>query len=229
MTNLYVWYNIHRLAPRPLRTLSVTGECLIDNHMDTIVFMDGQNLYRSAKDAWRLKRTSDTYVYTWPSYDVEKLATVLASKTSGRTLSQIRFYTGVPRSDQDAQWHDFWERKLEYLEKQGIEAYRGRINEHQQEKGVDVKISVDLIRLTYEKRYEVAIIVSQDRDFEPAIHLAKEIAKDQHRQLVFESHFPIGHGSHSDRGIPGTKWELIDKATYDACLDPRDYRMPAPP
>jgi len=197
--------------------------------MDTIVFMDGQNLYRSAKDAWRLKRTSDTYVYTWPSYDVEKLATVLASKTSGRTLSQIRFYTGVPRSDQDAQWHDFWERKLEYLEKQGIEAYRGRINEHQQEKGVDVKISVDLIRLTYEKRYEVAIIVSQDRDFEPAIHLAKEIAKDQHRQLVFESHFPIGHGSHSDRGIPGTKWELIDKATYDACLDPRDYRMPAPP
>jgi len=197
--------------------------------LNTIVFFDGQNLYRSAKDAWRLKSTTDTYVYTWPSYDVEKLATVLISRTSGRTLTQIRFYTGVPRRDQDAQWYDFWRRKLEHLSNQGIEVYKGRINEHQQEKGVDVKLSVDLIRLTYEKRYEVAIIVSQDRDFEPAIQLAKKIAGDQKRQLIFESHFPIGLGSHSDRGIPGTIWMPIDKATYDACLDPQDYRMSVMP
>jgi len=197
--------------------------------LNTIIFFDGQNLYRSAKDAWRLRPTSNTYKYTWPSYDVEKLATTLASQTPGRTLSQIRFYTGVPRRDQDAEWHDFWGRKLEYLENQGIEVYRGRINEHQQEKGVDVKLSVDLIRLTYEKLYEVAIIVSQDRDFEPAIQLAKEIARDQHRQLVFESHFPVGRGSHSDRGIPGTNWLPIDQATYDTCYDPQDYRKPAVP
>lgn len=193
-------------------------------HLNTIVFFDGQNLYRSAKDAWRLQPTANTYVYTWPSYDVEKLAAVLISKTPGRTLTQIRFYTGVPRLDQNAQWHDFWRRKLEHLGNQGIEVYKGRINEHQQEKGVDVKISVDLIRLTYERRYDLAIIVSQDRDFEPAIKLAKEIAKDQHRRLVFESHFPVGPGSHSDRGIPGTQWNPIDKVTYDACLDPQDYR-----
>lgn len=202
------------------------GECFIGSYLNTIVFLDGQNLYRSAKDAWGLGCTSSTYQYTWPSFDVEKLSTTLASKPSGRVLSQIRFYTGVPRRDQDAQWYDFWGRKLEYLENQGIEVYRGRINEHQQEKGVDVKLSVDLIRLTYEKRYEVAIIVSQDRDFEPAIQLAKEIARDQHRQLVFESHFPVGLGSHSKRGIPGTTWMPIDKNTYDACLDPRDYRTP---
>lgn len=197
--------------------------------MNTIVFVDGQNLYRSAKDAWRLRRTSATYQYTWPSFDVEKLSTLLTSKHSGRRLCQIRFYTGVPSKKQDSRWHYFWVEKLKYLRGQGIEVYKGRINPSGQEKGVDVKIAIDLIRLTYEKRYGVAIIVSQDRDFEPAIQFAGEIAKDQGRQLVFESHFPVGPGSKSDRGIPRTDWMPIDKATYDACLDPRDYRSPMTP
>jgi len=155
---------------------------------------------------------------------VEKLATALASKTLGRTIAQIRFYTGVPTSKQDSFWHYFWKNKLGYLESQGIVVYKGRINESQQEKGVDVKLAVDLIHLTYEKQYEVAIIVSQDRDFTPAIRLAKEIATDQSRQLVFESHFPVGPGSISKRGIPGTIWLPIDQTTYDACYDPQDYR-----
>ena len=204
----------------------MVGECIIGGYLKTIVFFDGQNIYHSAKDAWRLKSNAGTYVYTWPSYDVEVLAKTLVSKTTGRALSQIRFYTGVPRQDQNAQWYEFWHRKIGYLESQGIEVYRGRINQAQQEKGVDVKIAIDLIRLTYEKQYEVAIIVSQDRDFVPAIRLAKEIAKDQNRQLVFESHFVVGTGSDSDRGIPGTTWKPIDKTTYDACLDPCDYRTP---
>lgn len=196
--------------------------------MNTIVFFDGQNIYRSAKDAWRTN-VSATYVYTWPSYDVEKLATTLASQTSGRTITQIRFYTGVPTSYQDYRWNCFWVEKLKCLETQGIEVYRGKINPHNQEKGVDVKIAIDLIRLTYEQQYDVAIILSQDRDFEPAISLAKKIANDQNRQLIFESYFISGSGNNSERGIPGTRWMPIDKATYDACLDTRDYRKSTMP
>lgn len=193
--------------------------------MNTIVFFDGQNIYRAALTSWRTA-DGDTYKYTFPSYDVEKLATTLASKTAGRVIIQIRFYTGVPTSSQNYHWHCFWVEKLKYLESQGIEVFKGKINAHDQEKGVDVKIAIDLIRLTYERQYEAAIILSQDRDFEPAIHLAKELAKDQNRQLVFESHFIIGD---SDRGIPGTSWKPIDKTTYDACYDPRDYRIPTTP
>ncbi len=196
--------------------------------MNTIVFFDGQNIYRSAKDAWR-STASDTYVYTWPSYDVEKLATALASQTSGRTITQIRFYTGVPTSYQNYHWNCFWGEKLKYLESQGIEVYKGKINAHNQEKGVDVKIAIDMIRLTYERKYDVAIILSQDRDFEPAISLAKKIANDQKRQLFFESHFIIGPSSDSGRGIPGTKWMPIDKATYDVCLDAQDYQKSTTP
>lgn len=186
--------------------------------MNAIVFFDGQNIYRGALSAWRTD-ASDTYVYTWPSYDVEKLATTIASQTAGRAITQIRFYTGVPTSYQNAHWNRFWVEKLKYLESRGVEVYKGRISAHNHEKGVDVKLAIDLIRLTYEKQYEVAIILSQDRDFEPAINLAREIAQDQGRQIAFESHFIIGDSS---RGIPETTWMAIDKTTYDACLDTQD-------
>ena len=113
---------------------------------------------------------------------------------------------------------------MRYLTSRGVITYRGRINSAGQEKGVDVRIATDLVQLTYEQEYEVAMIISQDWDFGPAVKLCKEIARDQGRQLIFESCFPVGLGRASTRGVPGTTWIQIDQATYDACFDPYDYR-----
>lgn len=199
--------------------------------MQTIVFFDGQDLYHGAKDAWRPKTATGASPYAWPSYDVEKLAATLVSRVAGRTLKQIRFYTGVPDprlGSKEQFWHGFWSNKLRYLKSRGVFTYRGRINASGQEKGVDVSIAIDLVRLTYEQAYEVAIIVSQDWDFGPAVRLAKIIARSQGRQLTFESCFPVDPGTESQRGIPGTLWVPIDQATYDACFDGREYRSPLP-
>lgn len=192
--------------------------------LNTILFFDGQHLYRSALRAWRPLPAIGPSNYSWPSYDVTKLSSVLVSRDPQRVIKEIRFYTGVPRLDVHARWHIFWTNKLRYLKSQGIEIYKGRINSANQEKGVDVRIAIDLIRLTYEQKYDVAMLVSQDWDFGPAVLLAKDIAKDQGRQLFFESCFPVGPGTANIRGVPGTNWIEIDQATYDACFDPRDYR-----
>ncbi|MFC1962769.1 hypothetical protein ACFLWB_02085, partial [Chloroflexota bacterium] len=64
--------------------------------MRTIVLFDGQNLYHGAKEAWRPQPAIGPSRYTWPCYDVEKLANVMVSRLPGRTLAQIRFYTAVP-------------------------------------------------------------------------------------------------------------------------------------
>ena len=191
---------------------------------NVILFFDGQHLYRSAKDAWRPLPAIGPSNYSWPSYDVVKLSNSLVARHPQRVIKEIRFYTGVPSLRADAPWHKFWTNKLRYLKSQGVITYKGRINSVNHEKGVDVRIAIDLMRLTYEQEYDVAMIVSQDWDFGPAVLLAKQIARDQGRQLVFESCFPVGPGTPNTRGIPGTNWIQIDQATYDACFDPRDYR-----
>ena len=192
--------------------------------MRTIAFIDGQNLHHSAKEAWGICTSG---VYGWPSYDVKKLSIAIANRVAGRCLTEIRFYSGVPNpriGRKRAFWFGFWSNKMRYMESQGIYVYRGRVNIGGQEKGVDVSLAIDLIQATYESRYETAIIVSQDSDFGPAVRLAKQIAKGQGRMLTFESWYPVGPGSRSRRGVPGTTWRPIDKEVYDACLDLRDYR-----
>lgn len=194
--------------------------------MRTIVFTDGQNLYHGARDAWASSGTAS--LYDWPSYDVEKLANALVSRVSGRILTETRFYTGVPDpnfGDRERYWHGFWSNKLRYLRSRGVYTYYGRVSPTGQEKGVDVSLSIDLVKLTYEQAYDVAIIVSQDWDFGPAVRLAKEIASGQERQLIFESAFPLRPSSnYRRRGIPGTTWISIAKSMYDSCYDPTDYR-----
>lgn len=198
----------------------------------TVVFVDGQNLYHGAKDAWAPIPREPGSRYGWPSYDVEKLAAAMCSRMSGRTLVAVRFYTGVPTPEQSALWHGFWSNKLRFLRNRGIYVYRGRVNPGGQEKGGDVSIAVDLIKLTYDQAYDVATIVSQDWDLGPAVRLAKMIAASQGRQVSLESAFCYEPTRRmSPRGIPGTTWVHIDKTMYDACYDPRDYRppLPAPP
>ena len=77
--------------------------------------------------------------YYWPSYDVVKLAQALVSRVPGRTLSEVRFYTGVPSESQNADWHGFWNNKLRRLQRQGVRVYRQELSAAGQEKGVDVR------------------------------------------------------------------------------------------
>ena len=194
--------------------------------MRTIVFFDGQNLFRTAKAVWGFSSSDPSSPYSWPSYDVKRLARRLVSLIPGRTLEEIRFYTGVHDRDVKPTQYWFWTNKLDRLMTEGIYVYRGRVSRSAQEKGVDVSLAIDLIQATHEQRYEVAIIVSKDSDFGPAVKLAKTIARAQGRQLVFESAFPVGENTPKNRrrGVPGTQWVYIDQAAYDACRDWNDYR-----
>jgi uncharacterized LabA/DUF88 family protein len=198
-----------------------------------IVFFDGQNLYHGARDAWAPDKSLNLQThYSWPSYDVEQLAEALVASESGRVLSQARFYTGVPgpsygkppSQSRNDFWHKFWNNKLRHLAARGVHVYRGRINPGGQEKGVDVSIAIDLIRLTYEQAYDVAILVSSDSDLGPAVRLAKGLCSAQGRMCSFESAFPYEEPHHAPRGVPGTVCRRISRGTYDACRDPREYR-----
>lgn len=91
-----------------------------------------------------------------------------------------------------------------------------------EEKGIDIRIALDVISLAREGKYDVALIFSQDQDLSEVVDEVLALAKIQGRAITLASAFPAGAANR--RGINKTDWITIDKATYDACIDPRDYR-----
>ena len=78
-----------------------------------MVFVDGQNLFHSARVA---------FGYNHPNYDVSALALRLCGRYRWR-LVQTRFYTGVPDETDNVFWHRFWEGKLRAIGRQGVHVY----------------------------------------------------------------------------------------------------------
>ena len=93
-----------------------------------------------------------------------------------------------------------------------------------EEKGMDVRLAVDVVRMAREKLYDVALIFSQDQDLSEAAVEVKAISMQQGRWIKVACAFPVSPTAENRRGINGTDWIKIDRAVYDACLDPNDYR-----
>ena len=93
-----------------------------------------------------------------------------------------------------------------------------------EEKGIDVRIAIDVMRMAHRKEYDVAIIFSQDQDLSEVADEIRVIAREQDRWIKVVSAFPKRPTSRNTRGINHTDWLPIDRSMYDACLDARDYR-----
>jgi hypothetical protein len=95
-----------------------------------------------------------------------------------------------------------------------------------EEKGIDVRIALDVVRMAHRHELDVALIFSQDQDLAEVAREIRTIAQEQNRWLKIASAFPEGPGLRVQRGIDRTDWIRIDRATYDACLDRRRYPVP---
>lgn len=196
----------------------------------TFVFVDGQNLFYATKKA---------FGYTFPNYDPKALAQKICEKQDWQ-LTEVFFYTGIPDPHDDAFWHTFWTRKLAVMGTRGIRIFTRSLRYRNQtivlpngktttvlvgqEKGVDVRIALDVVRMALDNQYDVALLVSQDQDLSEAADEVRKISTSQNRWLKIASAFPISPTAGKPRGINNTDWIKIDRATYDACLDLNDYR-----
>ena len=95
-----------------------------------------------------------------------------------------------------------------------------------QEKGIDLRLGLDVVGMAYRGELDVAVIFSQDQDFVEVAVEIRNIARTEGRWLKIASAFPSGPQATARRGIDKTDWFRMDRAFYDACLDPRDYRLP---
>ena len=194
-----------------------------------VAYFDGQNLYHAAKEA---------FGYTYPNYDVHALAESLCG-TQGWALAQARFYTGIPDPADDPSWHRFWSAKLGVMGRQGVAVYSRALRYRNknvrlpdgtlhsflsgEEKGIDVRIALDVIRMAHRVQYDVALLFSQDQDLSEVAEELRVIAREQNRWIKIACAFPFSPTTRNRRGIDKTDWIRIDRATYDACLDRRRY------
>ena len=195
-----------------------------------ISFFDGQNLFHHARDA---------FGHATPNYDPVKLHRAVCGM-HGWEPAGVRFYTGVHTREHNAFWHGYWERRKLAMQRQGITVITRPLryrtievfNEHgqrktriiAQEKGIDVRLALDVIRLARQGAFDVGIIFSQDQDLAEVARDIRAIAREQQRWIKLACAFPHGAKATAGRGIDRTDWIRIDEATYNACLDPRDYR-----
>ncbi len=194
------------------------------------VFVDGQNLFHGAKEA---------FGYNFPNYDVLKLAKAVCDD-KGWHLEKIFFNTGVPNREDNAFWNGFWTRKLLAISRQSIEVYSRPLKYREKaiklpdgsfvsgcvgiEKGIDVRIAIDIVKYALDGLYDVCLIFSQDQDLTEAVEEVKKIAQRQGRFVIIASAYPYSLASINMRGIDKTDWIRIEKEQFDACIDPYDYR-----
>lgn len=196
-----------------------------------IAFIDGQNLFHAVKKA---------FGYSYPNYNVKSLAKAICRQQNWN-LIQNRFYTGVPAGSDNPFWNHFWSKKLLEMSRQKVVIYSRPLRylnkqiecpdgqRHTvligEEKGIDVRIAIDIIRLASKRKYDVALIFSQDQDLSETADEIRDIAKEQNRWIKIASSFPKNSNQkHLNRGIDKTDWIPFNKLQYDTCLDPRDYR-----
>lgn len=199
-----------------------------------VAFFDGQNLYHHAKAA---------FGHYHPNYDPEKLFNAVCDAHKW-TPSGIRFYTGTPTALKDHMWHGFWANRLLAMRRAGILVvsrplrYR-TVNvtladgtpstvEVAEEKGIDVRLALDVMRLALSNQFDVAVIFSQDQDLSEVAAEMREISRSQNRWLKVVSAYPTSPTATAPRGIDKSDWFPMDQAFYDACLDPREYRPRLP-
>jgi uncharacterized LabA/DUF88 family protein len=199
-----------------------------------IGFIDGQNLFYAARQA---------FGYSYPNFDPDLLTEVVAAAHGWMHIG-TRFYTGVPDAADNAFWNHFWTAKVGAMGRHGVISYTRPLRYRNQtisspdgsstttlvgqEKGIDVRIALDVVRLARSGDYDVALIFSQDQDLSEVADEIRAIARDQGRWITIASAYPSSPTSTNRRGINKTDWIRLDRATYDLAIDPRDYRPKTP-
>jgi uncharacterized LabA/DUF88 family protein len=195
-------------------------------------FVDGYNLFKSVKACFQ---------YPKPNYDIKKLVEAVLRMAPNRQLVSAHFYIGIPTHIDDAQSNRWWTRKLAAMGRSGVRVEtrnlkRRELRIHLEglvkldktvprliEKGIDLKIGLDMVRLARNSTYDVGILFSRDGDLVEAVAEVQSIAAEQKRTVILECAYPVAPGVDA-RPIHRTTPREITKAIYDQCIDPTDYR-----
>lgn len=198
------------------------------------IFIDGQNLYLSAKRAFGLR---------YPDFDIPKLGRHLSDRISPDEDPNIRFYIGMPIARYSPHWTNFWSNKLQAAREAGVgvttrdlryltetdpNAPGGVRVLSAREKGIDLRIALDVMAAVRRPDCGNILIVSRDQDFQEVVRDVRALCEQTGRQIGIWSAFPeVINGPAFNRGVDGTTELMITREQYRTLRDQADYRLSA--
>jgi uncharacterized LabA/DUF88 family protein len=190
------------------------------------VYIDGQNLYFAARDA---------FGHRVPNYDPTALATLVCTR-KGWTLANVHFYTGIPSETDSPDWHLFWKRRLTVMGTRGVETcsrplsyqtHRVRLSDGTirsirigREKGIDVRLALDIVRMARAGTFDVAIVFSQDQDLAEVATELRAIAPRRLWRRRSKARAPSRVRQHPSprEATPTVEWAMLASFTSGESL-----------
>ena len=199
---------------------------------NVVVFLDYQNVYMSAREAF--------HPYGSPGQDGQvdplKLAELITSKSPfDRQLTEVRVFRGQPDSEKDPRGYAANDRQCQSWRRLPKTTVLTRTlqyphdwpEEKEREKGIDVKLAIDLVAMAVRRDYDVGILMSRDTDLKPALEFVRDTQGDPYpRCEVAAWSSPTGYSRRLS--IPGGQiWcHWLDETDYRSVADSTNYAQP---
>ncbi len=200
-----------------------------------VVFVDYQNVYRSAR---RVYHHHEADAHWCGQIDPYLLGCHLAADSPyARELKQVRIYRGMPSSTRDPKGFAAARRQLSVWRSNPVvevidrplQYPRGWPKDHlpgerPREKGVDVALSIDFAVMAARGEYDVGIMFSGDTDLKPSLEFVADLGSTRHVRAEVAAW--SCDGQHNTRlSIPQRKiyCHWIDQPSYEGLRDNTSY------
>ncbi len=168
------------LTSLPSSAQADDGSFFMENKIrKTIVFIDGGNFY------FKLKEMSKKFdkKYSLMNFRFKDFCRCVAGENE---LLEIRYYLGAVKREVNNEKSEVMyanqQRLFRKLQGQNIIVVLGQLIKHPDktyhEKGVDVRLAVEMIRLARENKYDTAYLISSDTDLVPAVEEVRAFGKE---------------------------------------------------
>ncbi len=134
-----------------------------------IIYIDGGNFYQ---------RIFNDYKLHFLSFQMNKFCNFLVEPN--KKIIGIRYYIGqikqYPNNQKSINLYNSQQKILQKIKNEGIYTVLGRIQKignTYKEKGVDMRIGLDLLEGAYEDKFDTALVISSDGDLAPALKMVR--------------------------------------------------------
>jgi uncharacterized LabA/DUF88 family protein len=196
-----------------------------------IVFIDWQNVYKGARDAFHHRQAPGRAGMVDPLRLAQRL--IEMSRGRNRELAGVRVYRGRPDPTRDPIGYAANQRQQGAWERVGVTVVQRPLRypkawpaEKAQEKGVDVALAVDFVMLAVTGAYDVGILCSTDTDLKPALEAVVALGRNR------RPHCEVAAWA-SSQAVPRLRiaaaklWcHYLEVSDYRAMTDPTDYTTP---